>query len=218
MKHKTSLKQSRHWLLVISCAFVISQFAPKTQAQILDGGFENVATNVYIGNLGDGWMTTQGTIQIISSGTYLGAVAHSGNHFADLNYASTLNSLTQTIPTIPNQTYILSYWNADTSPDPLTVSFGGSAIFSGNAPTAGVTSPGDYGHYMFTVTPTSSTALLSFTGHYTGPGGSLGTILDDVSLTPIPEPSSSALVVFGILVVLGSLIYRRSNIPEKLST
>ena len=159
---------------MIACALLIPVFASQSQAAILDGGFESAAPNGYTGDLGNGWMAAQGTILILRSGTYP-AVAHSGDQFADLDNAFTFNSLSQTVATIPGQTYTLSYWIADTSPDPLTVAFDGVVLFSGNAPTAGVTSPSDYIQYVFTVAPTSSNAVLTFTGHYTGLGNSLGT-------------------------------------------
>lgn len=175
------------------CSFAIVLPAQNINAQILDGGFESVATGDYTGgSLGDGWSVTQGSIDIINSGAY-SAVAHSGTQFADLNIGYSVNTIAQTVATVANQQYRLSYWIADTSADPLTVTFDNNVLFSGPAPIAGVTSPNDYVNYVFTVIPSSSSAILSFTGQYTDGGGNLGTLLDDVSLIPVPEPTTLAL-------------------------
>jgi hypothetical protein len=193
---------------IISSAICVFSLAVKAQG-VLDGGFESVAAGNYTNSLGDGWTVAQGDIFIFATlgGQSLGAVAYSGAQAADLDTGYDGNTLSQTISVGAGQSYILSYWVADTSPDLLIVTFGGTVVFDGVSPVEGVTSPSDYVQYQFTVTPSTSSAVLSFTGQYTGGGtGSLGTILDDVSLTQVPEPSSLALLTLGILTTFGKKI------------
>jgi hypothetical protein len=206
MNARPSLRDGVRAIVFLGVSLGFSLLA--AQAQVLEGGFENLPPGIYTGNIGYGWMATQGTITILASGMPSGVVAHTGNQFADLDYSYTLNTLAQRVTVVPNQSYILSYWVADNSPDPLTVTFDGIVLFNGTAPTGGVGSPDDYVQYLFTVTPSSSTPLLTFTGHYTGPGGTVGTILDDVSLTPVPEPPSLLQLAFGATVAVMTALRR----------
>jgi hypothetical protein len=134
-------------------------------------------------------------------------VPHSGNQFVYLDYGVSVNTISQTLTTVVGQSYTISYWLADTSPNTVVVKFGGQTLFNGTAPTAGVTSSSNYVNYTFTATATSTSTVLSFTGQWLNVGeDDQGTSLDDVSVTPAgssappttPAPASLYLCLIGL--------------------
>lgn len=181
------------------------------QATIVqDGGFESPTTGIYtaVASLGDGWTATTGTIGI-ENNTFEGAVPHSGNQFAYLDEFSTVNTLSQTLTTTAGQSYTISYWVADNSPDMYQVTFGGQTLFNGAGPTAGVGSAADYVNETFTAVASGPSTVLSFSGKFGGGDGAFGTILDDVDVTGSPEPGTIALFGLGC-VVIAALKRKRS--------
>jgi hypothetical protein len=81
-----------------------------------DSGFETpgilAGANAYTTTLGDGfWNITQGGIQIANTAFGEGAVPHSGNQFAYLDFANAVNTLSQTLTTVVGQSYSVSYWS-----------------------------------------------------------------------------------------------------------
>jgi len=184
---------------------VLTMIPAKATSIISDGGFEEpTPTNprgmsAYTGSLGDGWTVTSGSVGVYANGNGTGNVSHSGNQFVYLDWGLSSDTLSQTLTTVAGQEYAISYWVADIGPDPLQVTFGGSTLFSGTAPTGGVTSSGDYVEYTFDHAASSTSTVLSFTGQYTGVGN--GTLLDDVSVTAVssvPEPATYALLTGGL--------------------
>ena len=183
---------------------------------VADPGFENGTPGSYTGAMGDGWVVTVGTGAICNvSGAGCGNAgpAHTGSQMAFLDWSTTFNTTTQTLTTVPGQTYAISYWVDDVRANLLQVMFGGSTLFDGNAPTNG-----DYVQYIFNSTATSTSTVLAFSGQRsTGRGG---TILDDVSVTPVlgdfqggPSSSPEFLVgssvggVSGTIGIFGSQEY-----------
>ena len=114
---------------------------------VVDPGFENGTPGSYTGAMGNGWVVTAGTGAICNnSGAGCGSagVAHSGTQMAFLDWSNTLDTTTQTLTTVIGQPYTISYFVAGTQPNFLEVTFGGSTLFNGTAPTNGVGSPSDY--------------------------------------------------------------------------
>ena len=190
----------------IAILFTLSAFAIQASAAniVADPGFESGTPSSYTGDMGDGWMVTAGTGAICNnSGTGCGSagVAHTGAQMAFLDWSDSLNTITQTLTTVIGQTYTISYWVADMHPNFLEVTFGGSTLFDGTAPTNGLGSPDDYVQYTFTSTATSTSTVLAFSGQRTIGGG---TLLDDVSVTPgaaVPEPATwllTSVALFGL--------------------
>jgi hypothetical protein len=139
------------------------------------------------------------------------AVPYAGNQFAYLDWNYTLNTLSQTLATTVGVTYVISFYLADTAPNPVTVYFGNQLLFNGTAPTGGTNAAGDYVLYSNNAPALSSSTILSFTGQYNngvmggGTGGGTGTLLDNVSVTatsPIPEPSTLGFTALGGLALL----------------
>jgi hypothetical protein len=120
----------------------------------------------------------------VDNGSTVTAITpHSGTYFAALGEPSILAYLSQNLPTIAGQSYLLSLWlNSPNvshhTPNEFSVAWNGNTLFDQvNIGKIGWT------NLQFIVTATNSSATLQFGGrddnYYLG--------LDDVSLTPIPK-------------------------------
>jgi hypothetical protein len=65
--------------------------------------------------------------------------AHTGTQMAFLDWSESLNTTTQTLTTVIGQTHSISYWVDDGQANFLNVTFGGSTLFNGTAPSSGIT-------------------------------------------------------------------------------
>ncbi len=192
----------RVWLLPV----ILAGAAVQASADIVsDPGFESATPNSYTGAIGDGWVVTAGTGAICNNdgaGCGSAGVAHSGSQMAFLDWSDTFDTTAQTLTTVVGQEYAISYWVAGTQANLLEVTFGGTTLFDGTAPTDGVTSPSDYARYTFDTNASSTSTVLAFSGERTI-GGEI--LLDDVSVTAVPEPSTLVLI-FVPLLGLGMLL------------
>ncbi len=171
----------------------------------MDPGFENGIPSSYTGDMGDGWVVTAGTGAICNvSGVPCGNAgpAHTGIQMAFLDWSDSLNTISQTLTTVIGQTYTVSYWVAGDQPNFLDVTFGGSTLFNGTAPTNI-----NYVQFSFDATATSTSTILAFSGQRTVRGVEL---LDDVSVTAtgVPEPATWLLTS---VALLGLGVLRRRN-------
>jgi hypothetical protein len=160
--------------VVVSNAFgsVTSTGAVLAISVVQNGGFESGNLNAWVqsGN-------TSGTASS-SSSTYV----HSGNHGLQAGPGGSLGYVSQTIPTLSGQSYLLSF--CLNSPDGLTpnefvVSWNGSTLFDqSNIPAIGWT------NMQFIVVATGTDTVLKF-GFRNDPSY-FG--LDDISVSAIPAP------------------------------
>lgn len=178
--------------------------AALAQANIVsDPGFEsaglscNFVSGGYTGNIDGSWSATQGTISICDSADGLGAVPHSGEQFAYLDFASTVNTLSQTLTTTPGQEYEITFWLADTYANPVAVYFGADAFY-GSAPRTVSQVRATTRRSPYTLLATSTSTVLSFSGYYSD---GFGTLLDDVSVSPVPEPGTLGIAAVALLGV-----------------
>jgi hypothetical protein len=150
---------------------------------VQNGGFET----------GDftGWTLSEsgGPFSLVDSGANVMLISpHSGNFFAALGSTPGVGTLSQTLTTAPNQSYLLSLWifspnlspSANT-PNDFQVSWGGTNIYNHNN-----LSPFNFwSNLVFVVTASKTNMVLQFgeqdTPYYLG--------LDDVNVTPIPVPN-----------------------------
>jgi hypothetical protein len=108
----------------------------------------------------------------------------------------------------------VSFWVADSDPNLFVATFAGQTLYNGPAPASG----GSTTHCvneMFTVSATSTSSALTFSGQWTS---GLGTVLDDVSVLAVPEPSTAIQFLFGAAVVAATTFRsRRLATPNRLS-
>jgi subtilase family serine protease len=162
------------------------------QNLVLNGGFET----------GDftGWTLNTNGVGIIVDGpnsSVSGISPHAGNYLASFGQAGSPGYLSQTVPTLSNQSYLLSLWF--NSPDVTTLSQAQNDGLSSNTPNEFVVAwngtilfdqtnippISGWTNLQFIVTATGSSTLLQFGGRvdpwYLG--------LDDVNVWPIPTPN-----------------------------
>lgn len=199
-------------VLILTTILGGAVFRASASSIVSDGGFESGTANSYTGPMGDGWVVTAGTGAICNDLTFAGCgdagAAHTGNQMAFLDWSNTLDTTAQTLTTVPGQNYSVSYWVAGSQANLLEVTFGGSTLFDGTSPANGVGSSGDYVHYVFDATATSTSTVLAFTGQRTVRGEIL---LDDVSVTATPEPSTLLLTAFCLVVAVLCRAVRKPN-------
>lgn len=157
---------------------------------VQNGGFET-------GDFTDWTLSENPIYSFVDDGTQTGISPHSGNFFAAFGHPTSLGSLSQTLPTVAGQTYLLSAWlnspNVNdlpqavsagitiNTPNQLTVSWNGTTLFnqSNIQPINGWT------NLLFVVNATGSSTALKF-GERVDPWY-LG--LDDVNVWPMPSPN-----------------------------
>ncbi|HEU6448244.1 MAG TPA: protease pro-enzyme activation domain-containing protein [Verrucomicrobiae bacterium] len=120
---------------------------------------------------------------------------HSGKSFAAFGASGLMGFISQTVSTVSNQTYLLSFWlnstnnpftGHKTTPNQFLAAWNGTILFNRtNIPVIG-----GWTNLQFFVTATNSASTLQFGGRddnfYLG--------LDDVSLVPIPLPTINTAI------------------------
>ena len=168
--------------------------AAPAQAQDLvrDGGFEQARPGPHdaLGNfgsrdLGDGWFASNGIV-FVSDNSPAPLYSHSGAQCLEIFYKG--GQVTQSLNTVADQTYTLSFYAASADPtNYIGVQFGGDFLpIPGPVPANGAGDPSDFTFYSLTVTAKSSKSDLIFT-QYT----ERATVyFDDISVTNVPALSS----------------------------
>ncbi len=112
---------------------------------------------------------------------------HAGAYAAAMGEPGTLATLTQPLPTLPGQPYLLSFWftsvpdpNNSTTPNELRVQFDDHVVF--DAVNLGIL---DWTNVQTLVSASSSTTALEFDCQ--DDPGFIG--LDDISVVPVPAPT-----------------------------
>src|SRR5207249_4539799 len=137
--------------------------------QVQNGGFESGTFTNWIqsGNLDTTYVVPTDLLYV-----------HSGTYGAQLGPAGSLGFISQTLPTTPGASYVLSFWldSPDGStPNEFLVSWNGATLFDQtNLPALGWT------NLQFSVSATGATAIVQF--GFQDDQTYLG--LDDISLTP----------------------------------
>jgi VPDSG-CTERM motif len=162
---------------------------PASANLITNGGFET----------GDftGW-TTSTNPEV--GGTAFGIPPHSGSYQAILR-GDGFARVSQTVATIPEHNYIISFWLADFHSPTLFVVWDGHTIFSLFNREAF-----PYTEFTFDVRASGTSTTLQFDNIFSNGPPSSGFVIDDVSVVPgIPDSGSTASLLGFTLLGLASL-------------
>jgi hypothetical protein len=175
--------------------------APAVANLVTNGGFEADDTSGGPVTPPAGW--TLGTSPATEDAGVDNTYPHSDNNAAFLGDGTLYQELATQVGTV----YSISFWVGVQDPTTqndsgatFNASFGGTDLLSGGITTAAYTSIPQYIQYTDSVTATSTTTTLSFTGITTGDTGDW--YLDDVDV----EATSSAMPEPSVLLVLASAL------------
>jgi hypothetical protein len=147
------------------------------------------------------WTFTGNTSNVMPTGGPLeGVVANSGAEFLGLGNTGSDGFMSQTLVTVPGQTYEISWYLqvgdffGTTTPSDFSVSWNGTPVYSVVDP------PGtaSYVNHSLTAVATSSSTTLKF-GFRDDPDYMF---LDDVVVNAVPEPGYFAAAGFALLAIL----------------
>jgi hypothetical protein len=190
---------------------------------VADPGFESAGGgNIYFaGQTIDtgSWNVTLGDIYIDTADPYVFA----GNNAANLTAANpyTFNTLAETLTTTPGKIYDYSFWaDADSAnifsltENGVTIAGAPTSIVDNGFPGA-ITNSSLFVDYTGVFTATTSSTTLAFSDEANPPiGSALGSVMiDNVSISPTPEPSSLALMLTGVLALGLAFGVRRLGKP-----
>ncbi len=197
-------------LFAASMVTPLAAFAAPTEL-LINGSFEdnsmgNGNWNVFYGATAlTGWSAAANGVELRNN---IAGTASAGVNFVELDTYSN-SSISQTVSTVAGQWYSLSFSysnrvNTALDTNGLTWNFGSTGGTAAALPAA----TGDHSWMQFStlVQATGSSTVLSFAA--AGKSDSLGTSLDQVSLTTaVPEPETYALMLAGLAAV--SFVARR---------
>jgi len=179
---------------------------------IVNGDFEGTTYSLDGDALPTGWSLGPPSNSALSKVNVTNATGgplgpQSGSSY--LRYQSTENDgsedcVWEDIPTVAGQQYILSYYVADTAATSGVQDFH-AAWDESNTSSPDYTvhyfnnSLGQVGYQFFSTVETASSNLTRLDFHAVDPSGSF--LLDNVSVTSVPEPASVSLLAAGVLAL-----------------
>jgi choice-of-anchor C domain-containing protein len=216
---------SRNLILASGVAFgmLASTCALAGVNLVQDGGFETPAITTWYQNYGTytnspwsgasfstDWTITTNNVDIVNQ-NYNGGPAYQGQQYLDLvGYGST-GGIAQAINTVSGKTYDLSFAYAN---NPWSTSYAQASVtVTGGTPfdvshSGSTTSNLGWSVYDGTFIAAGSSTTLSFVETVGSNNG--GVLLDAVSISAVPEPSTWAMMLLGF-AGLGFAGYRRAK-------
>jgi|GEM_PF-6419177 len=209
--------------LFLASIIIVIAMITAANAQINNGGFESPSINSldFTVHAGDAtlpsWNVTQGSVDVVNE-VFLGT-AFEGSQYIDLDGTSTRGEVEQTFATASGQQYFLSFAYANNFNVPSGAVSGTTASVTVESGTINVLSPTTVSHTTSTASnldwltfsmPFFASDTLS-TVRFTSlsPLNSIaGVLIDDVRVTPVPEPATALLVFSGLLA---STAFRRNR-------
>lgn len=170
-----------------------------------------------------GWLTTNEGVEWFKPATYdpgnCCGPAHDGASIIDLAWFTSSGTpgggISQSLSTVTGQTYRLSFWGINSTyagrsgTGTVNIFAAGNAlsdaVITRNAPTWAL---GDWRQFTRTFTATGATTLLEFQNHDNAFQNFA--LIDDVSVTAVPEPAAWALMIGGFAVA-GAALRRRKT-------
>jgi Protein of unknown function (DUF642)/PEP-CTERM motif len=192
---------------------------------IQDGGFETPVITTWYANYGaetnstfyDGtffspsWAITINNVDLVS-GPLSGAPAFEGSQYLDLVGYGATGAISQAFATVAGKTYVLKFEYANnpwsTSTASAAVLVGGSSFIGSVTHDTSTGSNLEWTAYSATFVANSSSATLDFVNTVASSNG--GVMLDAVSISAVPEPSTWVMMLLGF-AGLGFAAYRRAR-------
>jgi len=143
---------------------------------VSNGGFETGDLTAW--TLSGNTNSISSSISVRNTSTYI----HSGSYGLRAQVSSPMGYLAQNLPTVPGQTYQLSFWfisSSASSGQQFQATWNGTNVYSTSSP------PTSWTNQKFIVTATSTNTQLQF-GFLTGSTPRFG--FDDISVTPVNLP------------------------------
>lgn len=209
---------------VLAASAIILVSSAASAQLVTNGGFEqpkisDPCCNTVPPDSLPGWIATP-NVNVVN-GTFdstNGNLAFEGTQYLDLVGQGGTGSISQTINTVAGSMYTLTFAYSHNlfAPNEATsasASFSIDGLIGTVLHSTGDTSNLDWQIFSGNFVATGSTATLNFT-NLTG-GVNEGILLDAVSVAPVPEPSTWAMMLLGFGAV-GFAMRRRKNATESL--
>ena len=150
------------------------------------------------------------TIGLTSVDVIYGSFGAISGNSVDMLGSPGPGSISQTLSTVIGQQYLLQFdlssnrgGDNTTAGKAMTV----GSLGGGGAQTYSALSPGIF-HQTYSFTADTNATLLSFSS---GPAGYSGAVLDNVSVTSVPEPESFAMLLAGLCLMGGMAVRRQAK-------
>ncbi|RYD48694.1 MAG: DUF642 domain-containing protein [Verrucomicrobiaceae bacterium] len=198
----------------LTFAFALCPSAGSAAVVLVNGGLEmatgheGLTITVNPGVSYNGWTSTGGAALEFVGVTPTVTPSAGGNGFVDLNGTTGPGTLSQSLNTAIGQMYRVDFslsgnpgLNDRLMDKPMSVTWNGVSVGSfvfQHLPTDHLNSIRWEDHSVF-VTAVNGSDVLSFMS--TGGANDAGAMIDEVSITPVPEPASLALASFGLLAL-----------------
>lgn len=192
--------------------------APFTNGSLESGSGAFIET-VAAGVTANGWTVSGANVEFVRQG-YTGggdtvAAAHDGFWMVDLNGTGGAGTISQTFDTLPGQQYLIEFWmSGNAGPLGATSADTKSLLVSWNSGTVAnasyVHQVGDgwsnlrWEDHAVVVTAVGTSSTLAFTSTSTFYADA-GPLVDDIRITPIPEPSAVAAALGGLALLAATL-------------